>query len=373
MVMEIHKYIAELLSEHDCVIIPGLGGFVGSYLPAQIHSVYHTFQPPSKKILFNINLRQNDGLLANHISQAENISFSEASEMIRRFSEDTIRSLKTKKYLILQNIGKFYMGKEGNIQFDQDLRSNLLAESFGLSPFFSSPIARDSHQERTDKRFKPRIDTKALVQQAIPKPLKWAAILALPVAGAILLSLAGYDSIKSGSWNTADLLSSLSPFSKAETKKAPEEKLPSYMIEEESPATSDHQGERDLSAGPFNEKTEPAETPETSNKKATIQPQAIKEQPGSSPSTPLQRDLPQSNNTDPGNYAVIIGAFGVESNAHKLVRQLSQKGVKAMIYDRSSGGLSRVAAGVFTNQTEALRMMQKMKAEGFPGAWILEK
>ncbi|MBL7137568.1 MAG: SPOR domain-containing protein [Bacteroidales bacterium] len=330
--MEIPHYIAELLSEHDCVIIPGLGGFVGSYLPAQIHSVYHTFQPPSKKILFNINLRQNDGLLANRIAQAEKISFNEASEQIRHFADETIRALKTRKYLILQNIGKFYMGKEGNIQFDQDLRSNLLPESFGLQPFFSAPVKRDPHQNRIDKRIQSRRETRELVKRAIPKPLKWAAILAIPIGVAIMLSLAGYDSIKSGSWNTADILSSLSPFSKADVKQAPPETHAAPMVEEEVPFAEGAPVER-----------EP---------------------------TPTQ---PQTGAPQAGTYAVIVGAFGVENNAHRLVNKLNQKGIKAQIFDRSSRGLLRVATGIFSTQTDAIRMMNTMKANGFPEAWILEK
>ncbi|MBN1198460.1 MAG: SPOR domain-containing protein [Bacteroidales bacterium] len=355
--MEIEHYIAELLSEHDCVIIPGLGGFVGSYLPAQIHSVYHTFQPPSKKILFNVNLRQNDGLLANHIAQAEKVSFKEASEQIHRFAEETVKSLKNRKYLILKNIGKLYMGKEENIQFDQDLRSNLLPESFGLQPFFSSPIKRDAHLDRIEKRLQSRKETRELVKRAIPKPLKWAAILAVPVAVAVMLSLAGYDSIKSGSWNSADILSSLSPFSQAEVKQAPEETPSTPMMEEETPAEMRSSRDRELSTGPVRDKIEPVIAP------------AIEQEPITE-STP---DLSRTGNQRTGNFAVIVGAFGVEKNAHKLVGRLNRNGINATIFDRSSGGLSRVAAGVFSTQAEAIRMMNSMKANGFPGAWILEK
>ena len=366
--MEIQTYIAELLSEHDCVIIPGLGGFVGSYLPAQIHTVYHTFQPPSKKILFNINLRQNDGLLANHIAQAMKISFKDANELIHRFSEDTIKALKTRKYLILQNIGKLYMGKEGNIQFDQDLRSNLLPESYGLQPFFSSPILRDTHQDRIEKRIQARRETKELVQRAIPKPLKWAAILAVPVAAAILLSLAGYDSIKSGSWTSADILSSLSPFSKAEMKQAPAEMNSPSVLEEKSPTNLEPPLDREPSTGPVRDKLEPALThdPASQHESSLSQTSQVHT------SIPQTRE-PQKSAGEAGNYAVIIGAFGVENNARKLVDNLNKKGIKARIFDRSSGGLSRVAAGVYTTQTEALRMMNTMKTNGFPGAWILEK
>ncbi len=356
--MEIQHYIAELLSEHDCVIIPGLGGFVGSYLPAQIHSVYHTFQPPSKKILFNINLRQNDGLLANRIAQAEKISFNDANEQIRHFADGTIKSLQTRKYLLLQNIGKLYMGKEGNIQFDQDLRSNLLPESFGLQPFFSAPVKRDTHQERIEKRLQARRETRELVKRAIPKPLKWAAILAIPVSIAVMLSIAGYDSIKSGSWNTADILSSLSPFSKPDVRQTSPERSTSPTLDQADSYSKEPLPERETSEGPLRDKLEPAVLQNTEKESA---------------GTPSSTGRSQTNLPETGNFAVIIGAFGIESNAQKLVRKLNSEGIKATIFDHSSRGLSRVAAGVYTTQSEAIRMMNSMKAKGFQGAWILEK
>ena len=351
--MEIQHYISELLSEHDCVIIPGLGGFVGSYLPAQIHPVYHTFQPPSKKILFNINLRQNDGLLANYIAQTEKVSFSDANDKIRQFAEETISVLKTRKYLILQDVGKIYMGKERNIQFDQDLRSNHLPESYGLEPFFSAPVKRDPYQEKMVKRQQTRRETKELVKRALPKPLKWAAILAIPIAGAMILSLAGYDSIKSGSWDTADIFSSLSPFSKADKREASPQSNPSYTWEEEQPMVEEVQGDLEPAFGPVRNKLE------SSN-------QSIQEE---------KRNSPVTQTVQPGNntYAVIVGAFGIENNAHRLVSNLNQKGIKAKIFDFSSGGLARVSAGVFSSQAEAIRLMRTMKSSGFPGAWILEK
>jgi len=333
--MEIQKYISELLSEHDCVIIPGLGGFVGSYMPAQIHPVYHTFQPPSKKILFNINLKQNDGLLANHISHRENISFNEAGEKIRQFAEETIMAIRTKEYLVLQNIGKLYMGEEGTIQFDQDMRANHLPESYGLQPFFSAPVNRDPYLEKAEKRYHTHPETSMLVMRALTTPLRWAAILAVPVAVAIIFSFAGYDSYKSGSWNTADIISSISPFTPTDKNEVAGDPVPAFKGEEET------------------EEAIPVEDPVVAESE-TLQP--------SPPTGPR-----------PGDYAVIVGAFSIESNAERLVRNLVEKGMKARIYDQSSGGLSRVAAGVFEKRPEAIRFMNAIKSNGFPEAWLLKK
>ena len=83
--MKIETYISDLLYRHDCVIIPGLGGIITNYRSAQIHPVSHKLQPPSKSIRFNINLQEDDGLLANYVSSCEEISFASAQTKIERF------------------------------------------------------------------------------------------------------------------------------------------------------------------------------------------------------------------------------------------------------------------------------------------------
>ena len=57
----ISKYISELLFLHDCVIIPEFGGFVGNNKSAVLNEITRTISPPSKEILFNLNLQTNDG------------------------------------------------------------------------------------------------------------------------------------------------------------------------------------------------------------------------------------------------------------------------------------------------------------------------
>ena len=52
--MNVEKHIGELLYDHNCVIVPDLGGFVANYAPAKIHPTQHTFTPPTKNIVFNI-------------------------------------------------------------------------------------------------------------------------------------------------------------------------------------------------------------------------------------------------------------------------------------------------------------------------------
>ncbi len=88
--MDISLHISSLLFEHECVVVPGLGGFVSNYSPARIHPVQHLFQPPSKTILFNPELKNNDGLLAKFIAENEKTSFYDALAIINEISINTI-------------------------------------------------------------------------------------------------------------------------------------------------------------------------------------------------------------------------------------------------------------------------------------------
>jgi hypothetical protein len=62
--------------------VPGLGAFLtetqsAQWLRAQIH-----FSHLRKMISFNTNLKNNDGLLANHIASSEKISYNYAVNAI---------------------------------------------------------------------------------------------------------------------------------------------------------------------------------------------------------------------------------------------------------------------------------------------------
>ena len=52
--VQLTKYIVQLLHQHDCVIIPDFGGFVAQYKPATLDRVTGFSSPPSKQILFTM-------------------------------------------------------------------------------------------------------------------------------------------------------------------------------------------------------------------------------------------------------------------------------------------------------------------------------
>ena len=73
--MNLEYHISQLLYRYQCVTIPGFGAFLTDYQSAQWHEPSNGFYPPKKLISFNSFLKNNDGLLANHLAQIENITY----------------------------------------------------------------------------------------------------------------------------------------------------------------------------------------------------------------------------------------------------------------------------------------------------------
>ena len=102
--MDVTAIIRELLFGHDCVIVPGFGGFIGNYAPARIDRSTDTFYPPVKKISFNRNLNHNDGLLVGRISDCEKINYGDARNLVEEFVTGLRRKLEKGEKVVFDNI-----------------------------------------------------------------------------------------------------------------------------------------------------------------------------------------------------------------------------------------------------------------------------
>ena len=80
--MQLDHYISDLLYRYECVIVPDFGAFLTQFKSASVHATTNAFYPPKKKLSFNSQLINNDGLLANYISKTEMISHEEANTKI---------------------------------------------------------------------------------------------------------------------------------------------------------------------------------------------------------------------------------------------------------------------------------------------------
>ena len=84
----------DLLVKHDCVIIPDFGGFVSKRVSSKIDFDKGIIMPPSKHLLFNRHLTNNDGLLLSAYAERHGVSYIDAehrlTSLIKKFQKDLI-------------------------------------------------------------------------------------------------------------------------------------------------------------------------------------------------------------------------------------------------------------------------------------------
>ncbi len=340
---KIDIHISNLLYDHDCVIIPELGGFVANYSSAKVHPAQHSFLPPSKNIVFNKNLKNNDGLLANQISTAENINYSSALQHISAFVNDSNLQLKKGEKVKISEVGTLFLDVEKNIQFEADT-TNFLLEAFGLSQFQSPAIKRDNISKRIEKEFKDRgaipaekrkINIKRYVALAIVAPLVFAMVW-IPLKTDLLKNI-NY--------------SNLNPFATKETLK------PDVKVESKDSNT----------------------LPVTITSNDTSAIKALHSQ-----SLPVTANLVESVKADTtavvkqinGNlefkFHLVTGCFQIQENAEKFVVELQNQNISASIIGQNERGLYVVSCGNFASRNEANNELENLRKLQ-PNAWLFKK
>lgn len=118
IMISLARHIEILLLEHDCVIVPGFGGFLTNYVEAQIpNDAQATLVPPYRSIGFNQSLQSNDGLLVQSYMQAYDAAYPEASKQMRMDIDEMDSELKINGSYMLDNIGKLFIDLNHRITF----------------------------------------------------------------------------------------------------------------------------------------------------------------------------------------------------------------------------------------------------------------
>ena len=316
--MKIEQYISQLLYRHQCVTVPGFGAFLTEIQSAHMHEKTNSFYPPKKLISFNSHLKNNDGLLANHISNIEKTSYENAVAAIE--SEVVIWKsiLQVNEKFSLKNIGELSLNAEKNVVFTPSENINYLTESFGLNSFVSPLIKREvitnlEHKSEDVVVVTKKVEPIPLIpQETRNRPyLRYAAVLmlALSVAGSI-----GYKLYQ-------DHVAEETLLVEKAVQKQVQNKIQEATFFIENPIPS-----------------------------VTL---TVKEEKLS--------------------YHVVAGAFRNEENAEKIYDELIEVGFKARRLAPNKHGLFPVLYGSYATYTEAQQAMRDIHKSVNPDAWLLIK
>jgi nucleoid DNA-binding protein len=366
--MRTSKYIADLLRKHDCVILPGFGGFVANYQPARLHPTRHTVTPPDKFVAFNKSLVNNDGLLIDHVAQAEGISFADAEKKVKLFIQDCERALTKDEVIILPEVGKLYKDTEKQVRFVRDIKTNHYLGSYGLEPVQFPPIDRSStdvqpvsKKEKTQRKKERRksglkvnyymvvilLLSSALVFQWHMYDMNFAKIQGIQLSDT---SIAGYFSNIFGTTPDRD-------------KIVVEQAKPELTPEGTEKITN----EEDLMG------LEPPNYEQPAQEELNViteEGDALAE-PANDAEEPVAEPIELAQPVGESGIYIVIGSFNRMHNATILRDQMISKGLDAIVIPSQSGN-KRVGVGSYATRNAAKQAMPAVK-EVVPSAWILVK
>ena len=149
-VIQIGKHIEILLLSNDCVIVPGLGGFVTHNVDARYDDDDYIFLPPFRTLGFNPQLQINDSLLAVSYVEAFDISYPEAIRMIEAEVEELKQILNTEGKYEIKGIGCLYRDSDGHYTFEPCEAGVLTPSLYALSSFDFNKLHNSVAEKQED-------------------------------------------------------------------------------------------------------------------------------------------------------------------------------------------------------------------------------
>ena len=169
-VIELERHIEILLLSNDCVIVPGLGGFMTHHIDARYDERDNMFLPPLRTLGFNPQLNINDSLLAQSYIEAYDISYPEALQRIDDEVNELRQHLQNEGSYELNDIGMLALNDEGKYVFTPCEAGILTPALYGLSSFEMKPLDHQVAKPEPVVMPKPEPKPEPMVEVAIPEP-----------------------------------------------------------------------------------------------------------------------------------------------------------------------------------------------------------
>ena len=141
-------HIAYLLTQHDSVIVPGLGAFVISLSDKRRARRWGILSPAENCLGFDSKITYNDDLLANSIAKEEKSSYSEACLLIEEYVNGVLQSLNEGKEVKIPWVGSLFL-RDDKTFFQPARTLSCNASNYGLTGFSMSGV-KDLQQKQTD-------------------------------------------------------------------------------------------------------------------------------------------------------------------------------------------------------------------------------
>ena len=341
--IELDRHIEILLLSNDCVIVPGLGGFMTHHVEARYDADDQMFLPPLRTLGFNPQLTMNDSLLVQSYIEAYDISYPEALRRIESEVEELKQHIEAAGCYELNDIGELSLNEEGKYLFTPCEAGILTPALYGLSSFEMSPIATVVPEVVEEKEKKETEETAAasgLVPLATDEQDDEERALVIKM-----------------SWirNTVAIAAAVLAFFLMTTPVSNSDAPQMSMGNLNNPLlVSAHK---------------PAVKPDTAIKitpDSTVAKKAVAEAEVKKDSVVAQPEMPMTG------YCLVLASHVSKKNAQAFVEELHKRGfTEAEIFVRNN--VTRVICGHFETMNAAYNRLNRVRDnKGFEEAWVLK-
>ena len=380
---ELARHIEVLLLENDCVIVPGLGGFIAHNKAAEFKDSANVFCPPVRTIGFNPQLIINDGLLAQSYMQAYDTDFPDASRKIESVVSQIKDSLYKNGQSELENIGTLYYTMAGVYGFEPYQNAFFSPSLYGLGSFSISPLSElkpvketavepriiietvPSSEEDSKEKAKQRHIIKRMAEHAvgIAAAVILFFVLSVPVENTYLdnssyASLGAetmLDAIRSKSMATTSLETKDIKQNNATNRRNNVNTLRPVAVKSVKVEKAEPKASKEVKALP------------AVAKKEVVKTEAVKAE------TKGTKEVQKSKSSQNKGMFIIVASLPTMQDAEKELAKFKKQGYEEATI-LTSDNRYRIALYRYTDKSKAYEKINELrKDEQFKTAWLLNK
>lgn len=354
--IEIAQHIEVLLLENDCVIVPGLGGFVAHYTSSTRIEEENLFLPPTRVIGFNPQLKMNDGLFVQSYMDVYDTSFSDATKIVEKEVKKLITILHEEGKADFPNIGELRYSVHNTYEFRPYNNKITTPYLYGLDSFEIQELA--ALKKNTD--YKHISSDKAEKKQEFKLKIK-ASYLSNAVAMIAIVAL--FFLLSTPIENTEVLEANYAQLLPAELfEKIEKQSLvitPIIIRQSAKPSVT-------AKSVPLNKANLSLTMPAKKQKEQAMTTVSV-----STPTAEKREKLEYNEPSKP--YHIIIASVGSKEDAAILAKQLINNGYSDATTIIGDGKM-RVSIESCSTIKEAYQSLNKIRQEeAYSTAWILKK
>ncbi len=321
-------YTRKLLYEHDCVVLPDLGGFLAYFSHAFYSEQNLLYHPPQKRVAFNEALKLDDGLLTHYLTINEQITREEAQKRVRQFVDTIKNTIKEEGAYSLEGIGTLEINAEGKLQFEPTPVTNFYADGYGLKSLTVATVKPTIKVEASESATDWTTTDRAAEELPLEIPRRRRSRVAMYV-GAVLLvgsALVGgltqlpSESLKS-SLNPFELVTTVKGWLTSDIKSNNVRKEGLASIEEEPKSIKNIANKEVI---PSADKAEAIKEVKKTEAMAPVVKAEVKAKVA--PTRPTEPVITSFKSDENGAFLVIAGGFSKLENARKLESKLKNNG-----------------------------------------------